>query len=388
MDGFGLLCGIQPSKWLSNRNLGFTGEFDVSTGEIYENKSKAKYKGLFLSVVKGEKSIYCNLRGSLPMFFSDGHTNSYDYTREMFLATLLKLEAELKIKPEQNSVKTIEIKVDIICPLKVQEFISAVKSYKGTGFKNYLYNGKRIGVVFEFQQYHFKMYFKDLDSQLLRLEIAVKKMVWIKDTKIKNLSDLAPPLAWELLLKKLIQAWNEVVFIDENNFDYRLMKNYEIRKFFRLLDASYWLSLSPKQQSKAKEFIQKIKQKYCKAANTKEIITQLLFEKCQKLITVNSKKGEELTLFSDFKNIIKVNENSQLQKIENEVCFNHLNKGLKDEYNWSQEKEAVISIKRIRRCRRRECRKSLKNKRVTAIFCSDACRHKYYQQQKKKKRIN
>jgi hypothetical protein len=152
------------------------------------------------------------------------------------------------------------------------------------------------------------------------------------------------------------------------------------------LDNSYWLSLNAKQQSKAKEFLQKMKQMYCKASCTKEIITQLLFKKCQKLITVNAEKGEELTIFSDLKNIIKIDENLQRQKNIDEVCFNHLNKGLNNTSNHSQEKEEITPVKKIRRCRRRECRKSLQNKKSTAIFCSDACRQKNYQQQKKKSR--
>jgi hypothetical protein len=387
MDGISLLCGANPTNWLYACNLGFKSAFDVSTGEIFEHIIKTKYKGLYLSVIKGGKSTYCNLRGSLPKFFTEGNTNSYDYTRKMFLATLTKLEDELKINVEQSLVKTIEITADIICPLNMQDFISAVKSYKGTSFSHYLDNGKQTGVVFELQQYHFKMYFKEPASKLLRLEIAVKRMIWVKDTGIQNLSDLKSPIVWELLLKKLMFAWNEVVFIDKNNFDHGIMKDYEQKKYLIYQDSSRWLMLNPKQQSKAKEFIHRINQKYCKAPCTKEIITQLLFEKCQKLITVNSKKGEELTFFSDLKNFIKTDENSQLQKKEEEVCFNHLNKGLKNACNRSQEKEEVTFIKKQRRCKRRECRKSLKNKRVTAIYCSDACKYKYYQKKRKTMQI-
>ncbi|MDM1557480.1 hypothetical protein HX126_23300 [Chryseobacterium indologenes] len=387
MDGISLLCGVEPSDWMYDCNLGFTGGFDISTGEIFERESKTKYKGLFLSMTKGGKSTYCNLRGSLPMFFSGGVTNSYDYTREMFLKTLLQLKSELKINAEQSKVNTIEIAADITCPLGMQDFISSVKSYKGKGFTHYLDKGRQTGVVFKLQQYHFKMYFKEPASKQLRLEIAVKKMTWIEIAEIKNLSDLKSSIVWECLLKKLMLAWwNDVVFIDKNNFDYRLMKNHEQKKYLIYQDASHWLTLNPKQQSKAKEFIRRINQKYCKAPCTKELITRLLFEKCQKLITVNSKKGEELTIFSDLKNIIKVSENSQLQKKEEEVCFNHLNKGLNDECNRSQEKGAVISTKKQRRCRRRECRKSLKNKKSTAVFCSDSCKHKYYQQKNKVKK--
>lgn len=387
MDGISISCGTQPSDWLSDCNLGFTGRFDMSTGEVLDRESKTEYKGLFLSVVKGEKSTHCNLRGSLPKFFRDGLNNSYDYTREMFLKTLPKLESELKINAEQSKVNTIEITADIICPLGMQDFISSVKSYKGVGFTHYLDKGKQKSIVFEFQQYHFKMYFKEPISKLLRLEIAVKKMIWIKDTGIRNLSDLKSSIVWELLLKKLMLAWNELVFIDKNNFDYRLMKNHEQKKYLLIRDNSYWLNLNSKQQSKIKEFIRNINQKYCKGICTKEIITQLLFETCQKLITVNSEKGEELTIFSDLKNIIKIDENIQRQKNTDEVCFNHLNKGLKEESNCSQEKEEVIPVRKIRRCKRRECRKSLQNKKSTAIFCSDACRQKYYQQQKKEKRV-
>lgn len=386
MDGISLLCDAQPDNWLLDGNLGFTGKFYTSTRkEAPERKIKAEYKGLFLSVVQGEKSTYCNLRGSVPMFYKNGETNAYDYTREMFLATIPKFERELKLKAEKSHVKTIEITGDVICPLEMLVFMPCVKCYKGVAFRHYTENGKQIGIVFEFQQYHFKIYFKDPASKLLRIEIAVKKMEWIKGTGIECLSDLTTTITWELLLKKLLLAWDEVVFIDKDNYNYKAMKVNEQKKFLRLLDASHWLNLEAKQQSKAKEFLGTLNQKYLKAPYTKEIITQLLFEKCQKLIAVNPQKGEELTIFSDLQNIIKTHKNIPPQKNVNQGSFNYLDKGLNHTPKCSQERTSIKPLENSRRCRRRDCRKSLNGKKATALFCSCGCKDKYYQSQKQVK---
>ncbi|WP_194294699.1 hypothetical protein, partial [Chryseobacterium sp. HMWF035] len=289
IDGVKLLCNLNPREWTDNKNLSFRSWTDTQTGEVTGNNRHANINGLHLSIVEGKKATYCNVRGSLPLYFTGGDTNATDYHFRDFLTTAQLLDDNLKIVSENAVLQGFEFGVNINLPFDTKKLYECIKSYKMHSFEQYSEKGKRMGMVFEMQQYRVKIYDKEMQvtgkhSRLLRFEISVKKMNWVKKLEIKTLADLKNKAVWAKLSKILLHAWDEIVFIDKS-LRYRPMTNHQQKKYLRFLDVSYWCGLNKNTYHKAKNDLQKLQSLFEGKENTKQLIANLIGEKCQNLAT-------------------------------------------------------------------------------------------------------
>ncbi|PTT77194.1 MULTISPECIES: hypothetical protein [unclassified Chryseobacterium] len=421
IDGVKLLCNLKSSnEWTDNKNLSFRSWTDTQTGEVTGNNRHANAKGFHLSIIEGKKDLYCNARGSLPVYFTGGETNAIDYCFRDFLTTTQLLYDDLKIDSEKAVLRGFEFGVNISLPFDTKKLYECIKSYKMHSFGQYEENGKRMGIVFDLQQYRIKIYDKEMQvtgshSRLLRFEIGVKKMDWVKKLGIKTLADLKNKTLWAELSTILLNVWNEIIFIDRS-LQYRLMSNHQQKKYLRFLDVSYWCGLNKNTYYKAKNDLQKLQSLFNGKENTKQLIADLIAEKCQKLATETQQEtGDYLTEIPPCENS---SENAEiLQRLKNEKwrLFNHLNKGIvrgiksiennthsyplnntkntdviltsknrkisKHEEENARKNITVkkITVKKIaiKKSRCMSCKESIREKKAGAKFCSPKCKNQY-----------
>lgn len=394
IDGVKILCNLNPTDWTNNKSLSFRSWIDTATGEMPRNNKHATTNGLHLSIIEGEKETFCNVRGSLPKYYTNGETNAYDYDFRDFLNTCDQLNQNLNICPKTAILRGFEFGVNIDLPLDFSNIYECIKSYKQHAYSQYTENGKTLGIVFQFQQYKIKIYDKGMQktgkkSRLMRFEIEVNKMAWVKRLEAKTLADLQNTGIWLELSKILLTVWSDIIFVDKY-LKYRPMTNHEQKKYLRYFDTHYWTGLNKKQYFTAKNHLSKLRAKYGTENDLKTKITALIFEKLQKLATDTlSENGYFLTEWESLRNTLGISENSNPLKNQNRVLFNHLDKGLNTVTNYdtspleNHTKTIRNNLKENSKKKKPKklicmnCKKSLKEKKATAKFCSLKCKNQH-----------
>lgn len=394
IDGVKLLCNLNPNEWTNNKNLSFRSWTDTATGEIPKNNKHANINGLHLSIIDGEKSTFCNVRGSLPKYYNKGETNAPDYHYTDFVNTCDQLQTQLRLNPETALLRGFEFGANINIPFDIQNVYECVKCYKQYTAKANTDKGKAKGISFDFQQYQIKIYDKGLQetgkkSRVMRFEIVVKKMEWVKNLPIKTLADLQSPAVWLELSKILLKVWNDTIFIDKSLL-YKAMTNHEQKKYLYYFNAHYWANLNRKQYNTAKNHLNKLQFVYEGKSNTKQIISTLLADKLPKLSNAPTlQNGYELTALSDLKSTFKNPEYLQHLKNIKWVRFNHLDERLETvtipptflientpktiRNNLNKETKE----KKAKKLKCMNCKTSLKEKSQTAKFCGLKCKNHF-----------
>lgn len=403
IDGVKILCNLSPSDWTSNKNLSFRSWADLSTGEIPHDSKHADLKGLHLSIISGNTGTFCNLRGSLPKYFNNGENNAFDYDYSDFLTTCDLLRDDLKINPKEAVLRGFEFGVNINLPFDISAIYEAVKSFKMNICGINKVEGKRNGVRFDFQQYEIKIYDKGQQqtgkkSRLMRFEIVVKKMAFVKSLGIKTLADLQNTRVWVELSKILLKVWAEIIFIDKL-LRYKLMSNHQQKKYLRFFDIHYWANLNRNTYYKAKNDLNKLQTLYEGKHNTKQIIYTLIAEKCQKLTTLSSAEiGDNLTKLQGQNNTQENVKNATPLKKSFWRQFNHLDKGLNTGNNSNTNlientTNKILNNKKENNKKKKpkksicmNCKKELKNKKASAKFCGLRCKNHYNGKRRTKER--
>ena len=403
IDGVKILCNLSPSDWTSNKNLSFRSWADLSTGEIPHDSKHADLKGLRLSIISGNTGTFCNLRGSLPKYFNNGENNAFDYDYSDFLTTCDLLRDDLKINPKEAVLRGFEFGVNINLPFDISAIYEAVKSFKINICGINKVEGKRNGVRFDFQQYEIKIYDKGQQqtgkkSRLMRFEIVVKKMAFVKSLGIKTLADLQNTRVWVELSKILLKVWAEIIFIDKL-LRYKLMSNHQQKKYLRFFDIHYWANLNRNTYYKAKNDLNKLQTLYEGKHNAKQIIYTLIAEKCQKLTTLSSAEiGDNLTKLQGQNNTQENVKNATPLKKSFWRQFNHLDKGLNTGNNSNTNlientTNKILNNKKENNKKKKpkksicmNCKKELKNKKASAKFCGLRCKNHYNGKRRTKER--
>lgn len=410
MDGVEFVNGNNPTDWTNNKSLSFHSWVDNATGEY--NKTHADINGLYLSIVNGKKNTYCNVRGSLIKYFTKGETNAIDYGFSDFITTCEQLQKDLHINPTTSILRGFEFGVNITLPFYCSIVFECIKSYKQYPYNNYVEKRQILGIVFKLQHYSIKIYDKGLQetgkkSQLLRFEIVVNKMLWVNRKKkleenrlqldIKTLADLQSKEVWAELSKELIIVWDKIVFVDKSLCRV-LMSNHNQNKHLRYLNSHYWANLSNKQYCTDKKHLENLQSRYSVGEDKQELISNLITNKCSELLAKENtdKNGNELTELQPYKNAFEIPEN--LQRLENQKWepINHLDKGLKalpnpptflietDPENKPYNLTTEITGIKAENCECMNCKKTLKEKKVTAKFCTDKCRKAFHEREQTK----
>lgn len=360
-----------------------------TTGEILKPKRYAVKNGLRFELVQSAVTpkVHTLCKGSLATFYNNGLHNGFDYDFNAFAQTLNTLQNQYAITPADAVLQGFEFGVNITLPIPVKEFLRCLKHCKATSFAMLKISGVIVGLQLPMQRYTLKVYDKGLqlnqrDSNVLRFEVRVNKMIYVNGLNIKTLADLLSVDIWEQLGKILLKFWNDTIYIPKK-VPFKAMPNQTQKKFLRHLDADYWNDLTKMQRKRSIAHLNQILTLYS-TDTTKHNIMELLNDKTQKLATNN---GYLLT------NILHP---KKLPKIKPEMLpFNRLDKGLNGNQNapqlpnnlpikktvqnpcfFAQKKQAICNV----------CNASLTHKKTGAKFCSTKCKSKKLSNLRKQKR--
>lgn len=229
-----LWCAIPVNKFL---------KVDASTGEVI--REEAVYKNLSMTYYPSGRLI---LKGSIHKSFNNGF-NHNDFTYNDLNRHLNELSEFFGFDLFKCELRNVEYGVNIIPPIPSRKIIDGLLFFRTTEFKDLDYQGKGICRKAEFQRYQIKCYDKKaqylrkgltLEAEILRFEIHVSKMDYLKMTNIVRIEDLLQPSNLKELRRDLINKWNGCLFFDptvkakmsDDQFDLSRWKN---ASYFRSL---------------------------------------------------------------------------------------------------------------------------------------------------------
>ncbi len=389
IDGVKILCNTSASHWLSNENLTFHTTVNETTGEILSTKRYAVKNGLRFELVQSAVSpkVHTLCKGSLATFYNNGLHNGFDYDFNAFAQTLNIIQNQYAIVPADAVLQGFEFGVNITLPIPVKEFLRCLKHCKATSFAMLKISGVIVGLQLPMQRYTLKVYDKGLqlnqsDSNILRFELSINKMVYVQGLNIKTLANLLSVNIWVQLGKMLLQFWSDTVYIPKK-VPIKTMPNQTQKKFLRYLDADYWNDLTKSQRYKSIKHLNQILTLYS-TDTTKQNIMNLMTEKAIKLATAN---GDLLTNFTTPKKLPKIKPVWR--------PFNRLDKGLKGNQTnpiltnnlhikKTVQKPCFFAHKKTAFCL--TCNASLTHKKTGAKFCCSKCKSKALSNLRKQKR--
>ena len=218
--------------FLKNPLLEFKALLSISTGEIFQKKFIANYKGLKFTIyeqpnhtdINGGLHKYSNIyiQGSIHKYSNNGKHNYNDFTFENVGEVLQDLYSKFEITPDHLKLQNVEIGVNITPQQSVYEIIENIFQHKRKPFKWCDVPNEGKYKQAEHSQYNLKVYDKSsqykakgfpVPDGILRIEIKYKKMEALNKIGIHTLSDLLKqPVEWykEILLSK----WDEILFYD------------------------------------------------------------------------------------------------------------------------------------------------------------------------------
>ena len=211
----------EPSilELLNNQNLVFNSPCLVPSYELHEYIRTASYNGIDKFITsKGESFIKTQF--SFHKYWDIDDRNFSDFGISELTYVLEDLTYRFGYNPYTSILQNIEYGVNITLPFPVTDLLDSILLYKGKGYTNDDYGGKGYMIRFKFDQYEIKIYDKGkqyrLKENIIRFEIKVKKMHFIKSKKIviNCYSDLLNIATINLLKESLIKAFNALVFYD------------------------------------------------------------------------------------------------------------------------------------------------------------------------------
>ncbi len=275
IDGIYLECaGVTYKDWINNRHLNFFATINPETAELKNGNLTAVYKGLkfFIkpSSIQAGKYHFI-IQGSLHKYRNNGKHNADSFTISDLKAVIQDLQTKFKIDPDTTYLRGFEFGVNITPPIPVKEVLKSLVAYKGYNFSMLKIDGKQNGKQIKQQRHRAKIYDKakqyDIkDKQLLRIEIAVKKMAFVKPLNIVTLQDLTDLNKVLQLKPVLLNFWNDVIFYDKK-VRYKDMTNFEQKKLLYYASPRNWTDFDKKQRYRAKKHFEQLISKYGTAQN-------------------------------------------------------------------------------------------------------------------------
>lgn len=372
IDGYKILnLPVSIDELLNNELLLFPLKFNELDGVIIDEPRTAEYKGQYFTI----KNNNVKLKGSLHKYHNNGSHNYNDFNYLDLTNVIFDLSNKFNLNPGNTYLNNLEFGVNILIPVKPEEFFKYVINYKGTPFQKFNIIGAK-GIECIMSNFVIKMYDKghqyNQPGKLLRFEIKVFKMQYLKDKKI-NIKTLADLLNIDELnnLKRILKD----VFNDILIYDYSInQKNLNAKERLILSQGNnpkYWEKLKPdsknfENDNKDKEYKKQRKKYYRELNNFKKLISKyststlqkdisnLSEQKCNQLLNIEGKKGDKLTdLFNNIQHIKKGQIN-----ISNIVSFC-----------------PKVEDSKPRICL--TCKTDISNKKKSAKFCSKKCKNDY-----------
>jgi hypothetical protein len=215
---------IDSALWLTHEGLDFDLSVSSRTGEVKTHKPLlAELKGLTFkvtpSVVNPSKPL-CYVLGSLTKYRSGGRDNVENLTYSQLCEVIEDLKT-YHVDPSVSRLENIEFGLNIDLPFGCDAVLNSIVSMPTKPMTELRVEKTTIGKRCDFQRYEIKIYDKGKaenykSSNVLRVELRVKKMQFLHKTNIKTLLDLTDKNQLAHVGALLLKSINDVVMFNFN----------------------------------------------------------------------------------------------------------------------------------------------------------------------------
>lgn len=356
---------------LNNRYVSFPIHVNEKDGEILDYARLAEYKGLTFSI----KNNNVKLNGSLHKYHNNGIHNCNDFHFSELIDVINDISTKFSIPIERTYLNNIEFGVNIEIPFTTDELFKSIICYKETPFHKFNIIGAK-GIECERPKFIIKIYDKgfpyDLTSNLLRFEIKVIKMQFLKqkNVKIQTLHDLLNINELNKLKTILADVWNDILF-----YDYSINET-DLNARERLIlsngrNPKYWENMHPDSKNfkggATDDEYKKQRKKYYRdidnykkclsvhsSSNIQKNISELIIRKCDELLFINNEIRDKCT---DVLNSLKNSKKGQMYILDiGDIC-------------------PIAPEVKKRVCL--NCNKDISQKSINAKYCSKKCKNDY-----------
>lgn len=262
---------LEGWEWINNELLSFNVRIDVDTGEVLGGVYTAKLKGLIFTVTisKDSTKTTCIVRGSLHKYHNEGLHNANDFTYLDLLEVLQELRDLFHIDPDTAIIQNLEPSILISIPIPVSKLFKNVLTQGNKPFSQMTIKDGGKGRTVKRRQYAIKLYDKGSQhpeiapvDNLMRFEIAVKKMEFLSKYGVVYLSDLLDLEKLEGLKDLVLKYWNEIIYFDKYSIPYRRATNREQKNILYYSNPRTWVNFNSDNRYKAKRRISEMMAKF------------------------------------------------------------------------------------------------------------------------------
>lgn len=202
---------------------------------------------------KGDASRCTQMRGSFHHQCHGGE-NWADFTHAQFAEVVRAVCIALGLHSSTLRVANLEVGVNIIPPMPTPEVLPCVVLHR-TQHPSRM-DAPAIGLVIQHAAYRFKIYDKarqyDRPGELLRFEVAVRKMRTLAGCRAATLSDLLEPAVWTALRGYLLARFDELLIVEPDMHpDEHRPADREL--LTRAPDPKFWVGLTKGQRSEKRK---------------------------------------------------------------------------------------------------------------------------------------
>ena len=217
---------IKAAQWLDHEGLDFALSVSNKTGEILKGKPLlAECDGLTFRMTPTQKDpneYSYHVLGSLSKYHNKGTNNKQDFSLSDVADVVKDLE-KYHIDPSVSYLETVELGVNVVLPYPCKRVFDALVTMPLKPFAELRFEKMNIGKRCDFQEYEVKVYdkgkaTKGKESNLLRVELRVKKMQYLERTGVKTLSDLTDKTKVAKMAQLLLKSVGNVIMCD---FDFQ-----------------------------------------------------------------------------------------------------------------------------------------------------------------------
>lgn len=206
---------------------------------------------------KGDGVRCTSMRGSFHKHYHEGE-NWQDFTRSQFIEVVERVCIDLGLHPANLALANLEVGVNIVPPMPAAEVLGAIVLHRT---QPPLPMREGIGIEILHTAYRFKIYDKARQYQrpgeLLRVEVAARKMRTLAGHSVRTLADLLEPGTWEALSGYLVARFAELLIV-EPYAPPEGLRPAEVRRWQHATDAAHWAGMDKRRRSEGRKTLQAI----------------------------------------------------------------------------------------------------------------------------------
>lgn len=353
------------------------------TGErMNDFKTFSKYGLIFKLKPSLNGGHILTINGSLHKWQNKGFSNSNQFYFNEVKNAVSNLCSMFDISPNEILLHGLEIGVNISLPYPVKKLLKSIVAYKGKPFTQINKSNEGKGFVCSLNEYHLKIYNKGSqgktgEENLLRFEVSVKKMRYLKNT-FATIADLTNKEKALTGIEYLQDCYNAIIWTD-STANKNLMNDREVKQWLSFSNPKTWQEMKKDSLKNSRIRWKYLLTKYGKIPDIFPIILstwQTLFCEENKalnlppfhqLIFIN--EALKVTPFSHFKCNGEKGVKINLESIEKKdgLSINE-NNNINNKSSTKYLPKDYQEITKKRTCK--TCKKDITHQRRQSLFCS------------------